>query len=231
MRWNVCYHDSATVASQCRLQQLGENWVSVGNVDDLLPHCHIGKSTGGGERRGEQVRGGERRGEEVRGGERRVRGEWEEVRGGERRWEEVRGGERRWEEVRGEREEVRGGERRGEEVRGGERRREEVQTTGKPNETKAQWNSQTTWWRFPGWWGSGWWLCPLSVCRPLTPTTSGARCRPGPPGWCWTAWWCSLWKRSDRAMTSTAVGGSLKITCGNTMMAETILESQHRWDT
>lgn len=41
------YHNSATVASQSRLEQLGENGVSVGDVNNLFPHGHISQSAGG----------------------------------------------------------------------------------------------------------------------------------------------------------------------------------------
>jgi len=41
------YHDSATVAPQGRLQQLGESRVSVGYVDNLLPHRHVGEGAEG----------------------------------------------------------------------------------------------------------------------------------------------------------------------------------------
>lgn len=44
---SVMYHNSATVASQCRLQQLCEGRVSVRNMHDLLPHRNISQGAGG----------------------------------------------------------------------------------------------------------------------------------------------------------------------------------------
>lgn len=42
-----CYHNGATVSSQRRLQQLGEDRVSVGDVDALPAHGHVSQGAAG----------------------------------------------------------------------------------------------------------------------------------------------------------------------------------------
>lgn len=46
----LSHHNRATVASQRRLEQLGENGVSVGHVDAPPPCCHISQGAGGAQR-------------------------------------------------------------------------------------------------------------------------------------------------------------------------------------